>query len=85
MATLSRDTSPEAERVMLDALRKKTPSERLMLALKASEALRQMGLASVRRDYPDAGEQEVLKRFAVRWLGRELTKKVYGWDPEKDG
>lgn len=84
MATLSRDTTPEAEQVLLDALRRKTPPERFRLALEASDALRQIGMASVRRDYPRAGPQEILRRFAERWLGAELAARVYGMDGEKD-
>lgn len=80
MALLFKDTSPAAERVLLEALRRKTPAERFRLALEASEALRQMVWASVRRDYPEADEQQQFRQFAHRWLGAELARKVYGPD-----
>ncbi len=82
MALLFKDTSPAAERVLLEALRRKTPAERFRLALEASEALRQMVWASVRRDYPEADEQQQFRQFACRWLGAELVWKVYGHGPD---
>lgn len=80
MAPLFPDTSPGAEAVLLESLRSKTPFQRLRLALEASEALRQMAWASVRRDYPAASEEQVRREFACRWLGPELARKVYGSD-----
>ena len=85
MATLSRDTSEETERVMLELLRKKTPGERLELVAGAAAGLRQLVEGSVRRDYPDAGEEETRCRFAARWLGREWAIRLFGWDPEQHG
>ena len=85
MATLSRDTSEETERVLLEALRQKSPAERLELAADSTECLRQLVLGSIRRRYPQAGQDEVLRRFAARWLGREWAIRVYGWDPEQHG
>jgi len=85
MATLFPDTSEQAERVFLEALRKKSPAERLELAADTTECLRQIVVGGIRWRYPDAGEEEVLRRFAARWLGREWAIRVYGWDPEQHG
>jgi len=34
--------------------------------------------------YPLANDDEIKKRFAVVWLGRDLTKKAYGWEVDGD-
>ncbi len=85
MATLSRDTSEEVERILLEAYRRKTPAERIYLAADTTEFLRQQVWLSIRRDYPHADQNETLCRFAARWLGREWAIRVYGWDPEQHG
>ncbi len=78
MTRLFEDTTPAAEEVLLESLRSKTCAERLRLAFESSEALRQRVWASVYRDYPSATPLEQLHRFAERWLGPELARKVYG-------
>jgi hypothetical protein len=85
MATLSRDTSEQTERMMLDLLRKKTPGERMLMAWDTTHCLRQLVKSSLRRRYPQADEQELRCRFAARWLGREWAIRLYGWDPEQNG
>lgn len=39
---------------------------------------------NLRMRYPNAAEEEILRRFAVVWLGAELTKKAYGWEVSGD-
>ena len=85
MATLSRDTDEDSERVLLDLLRRKSPAERLRLAADASECLRRLVEGSLRRRYPRADEDELRRRFAALWLGREWALRVYSWDPEQRG
>ena len=85
MAALSRDTSEESERVFLEALRRKSPAERLQLAADSSECLRQLVKQGIRLRHPHAGEEELRCCFAALWLGRDLTIQVYGWDPDKQG
>ncbi len=85
MATLSRDTDADTERVLLDLLRRKSPAERIRLAADTTECLRRLVESAVRRRYPQAGEDEVRCRFAALWLGREWAIRVYGWDPEQRG
>jgi ABC-type transport system involved in cytochrome bd biosynthesis fused ATPase/permease subunit len=39
---------------------------------------------NLRTHYPNAEEEEIGRRFAVVWLGAELTKKAYGWEVSGD-
>jgi hypothetical protein len=85
MATLSRDTSPEIERVMIELLRQKTTAERIEMAACASQGLFQIAAGAIRNGYPNAGEQERRSRLAARWLGREWAIRLFNWDPEEHG
>lgn len=85
MATLSRDTSEETERLMLELLRRKSPAERIKLAAETSEGLRRLAELSARSSHPGADEDERRCRFAARWLGREWAIRLFGWDPEQHG
>jgi len=85
MATLSRDTSEETERLMLELLRKKSPAERIRMADNLTTWVRERVRRSIQERYPNAGEQELRCRFAAIWLGREWAFRAYGWDPEQEG
>lgn len=76
------DTDPKALQVFIDLHRRMTEGERLARVFELCEFQESLQRASVRAMYPDAGEREVFLRVAERRLGRELTRKVYGWPPE---
>lgn len=44
-----------------------------------TEAHRESIKDNLRMRYPNAEEEEIKRRFAVVWLGAELTKEAYGW------
>ena len=85
MVPLSRDTSAAAERQMLEALRRLTPGARIRLACDATTSLRQVVQAGLRLNYPQAGSDEMRRRFAARWLGSGWARRIYAWDPEEHG
>lgn len=85
MATLSRDTSEETERMLLDLLRRKSEVERVHLADSLTQCVRNLVKNSIRERYPSADEHELRCRFAAIWLGREWAIRAYGWDPEEHG
>jgi hypothetical protein len=81
MKTQSSDTSPEAERVLVELLRRAPAWRRLQLADRMSATVRQLSLAGLRARHPRASEAELRRRFADLYLGRELAAKVYGSPP----
>ncbi len=85
MKTLSPDTSPEAEAVLLDLLRRAPIWKRLQMVDHMYETLRLLTMADLRRCYPDADEDELKRRLAARALNREDVIAAYGWDPELRG
>jgi hypothetical protein len=79
--TQSPDTSPEAERVLIELLRQTPRWRRLQLADQMSLTVRNLCLAGLRRRHPEATEAEIRRRFADLYLGPELAAKAYGPPP----
>jgi len=76
------DTDPRAMEVWLDILRRKTPGERMAMALEMSEFAARLSESGVRARYPNASEREIFLRSAALRLPRDLMIRAYGWDPE---
>ena len=81
MRTQSPDTSPEAERVLIELLRQAPAWRRLQLADRMSSTARNLGMAGLRARHPGASDAELRRRFADIHLGPELAAKVYGPRP----
>lgn len=79
------DTSPEAERVLIEGYRRMSPAEKLERVFSLNRALEQLQAARIRADYGDISEREMRLRLASLRLGRETMVKVFGWDPEVEG
>lgn len=75
------DTSLEAERALIELLRRAPAWRRLQLADRMSTTARHLALAGLRARHPKAGETELRRRFADLQLGPELAAKVYGPPP----
>ena len=74
---LGLDTSPEAERELTGRWRVMSVEDRLRIALGLSESVKQLALAGIRQRHPGASPREVLLRFAIVTLGRELAVAAY--------
>ena len=85
MKTLSEDTTPEAEAVLLSLLREAPVWKRLQMIDQMYETLRLLVLADLRRNYPDAGDDELKRRLIARSLSRKDVMAAYGWDPKLEG
>ena len=79
------DTSPDAERVLIEGYRRMTPLQKLERVFSLNRALEQLQAARIRADYGDVPEREMRLRLASLRLGRETMVKVFGWDPEVEG
>jgi hypothetical protein len=73
---LSPDTSPEAERVLIELLRKTPAWRRLQLTDQMSATARNLCLAGLRRRHPHATKSELRQRFAEIHLGPELSARL---------
>ena len=78
MKTQSPDTNPEAERVLIELLRRAPAWRRLQLADRMSSSVRNLSMVGLRARHPRATEAELRRRFADIYLGPELAAKAYG-------
>jgi hypothetical protein len=76
MAILSRDTSPEVERVQIELLRQAGPTRRFALARSLSQTVMQLARGGIRRRHPDVDEEEVGLIFIATHYGRGLAEQV---------
>ncbi|HEU5021791.1 MAG TPA: hypothetical protein VFT60_07860 [Bryobacteraceae bacterium] len=54
-----------------------TPEERVNLGMALWKAGDSMQRAALRREYPEASEDEILFRLAVSRFGEELARRAY--------
>jgi hypothetical protein len=79
------DTSPEAERIMIEIYRKMSAAQKLQQVSSLTRLVSDLALADIRQRYPQADEREVTLRLASRWLSADLMRKIYHWDPVLEG
>ena len=76
--TLSPDTRPEAEAVLIKLLRQAPPWRKLHMVGQLNQTVRTLALSGLRQRYPEATDQELRRRLADLLLGPELAAQVYG-------
>ena len=77
------DTSPEARRVLIEALARMGPAERLERMCSLNRSLRELQAARIREEFgPGLTDREVQLRVAVLWIGRDAVLRATGWDAE---
>lgn len=70
------DTTPEAEAVLIDLLRQKTPAQRLRMMAQLNQRMRTLARAGLRQRHPDAGEAEIDRRLAGILLGAPIAERA---------
>lgn len=85
MKPLSPDTSPEAQRMHFQLMRRLPGWKRLRLAFELTQATREMVLADIRQRFAEASEEEIRRRFIARVLSREDVIRAFGFDPKQEG
>jgi hypothetical protein len=82
MRTLANDTSPEAERVLIDLWRKATPARKFTLVFDTTRSMQEFMLAGLRERHPQDNPSTMRRRFAELWLGPDLARRAYGELPD---
>ena len=81
-----KDTSPAAERVLIEGYRRMDPRQKLERVVALNRALEQLARARLRTQYGEqTPEREMRLRLASLRLDRETMIKGFGWDPEERG
>ena len=81
VAPLNLDTSPDVERMQIEAWRRMTAAQKAALIRGLTRAVHQLAAAGVRQRHPEASPREQFLRLAIVLHGRALTKAAY---PELD-
>ena len=82
MTTLFSDTSLEAERVLIDLMRRASVARKLEMLGQMNAAARQLALEGLRARHPGATEAQLRRHLADLLLGPELAARAYGPPPE---
>ena len=81
-----RDTSPDAERVLIEGYRRMTPAEKLERVAALNRALVALSTARLRAQYGAAmAPRELRLRLAALRLEPEIMRTVLAWDPAVHG
>ena len=72
------DTTPEARRVQIAALRAMGIEGRARVVLDLNEMVRELGRTGIRMRHPGYGEEEIRLAMLRLWLGNSLFREVYG-------
>lgn len=76
-APLNLDTSPEIERLQVEAWQTMSTVRKAALVSGLTQAAVDMTLAGIRQRYPSASPHEVRLHFAVITLGRDLARAAF--------
>ena len=85
MKPLSPDTTPEAQQMHFELMRRLPGWKRLSMAFELTHATRQLVLADIRHSFAGASDEEIRRRFIARVLPRKDVISAYGFDPKKEG
>jgi hypothetical protein len=78
MSTLSRDTSVEAERVLVRLWREMPAWRKMELVGEMNATVKTLARAGLVTRFPQASPREIDRRLADMLLGAELAARVYG-------
>jgi len=86
MRTQSMDTSPEAERVQIELLRKASPAKKFAIVSSLSQLLIEASRRNIRQVHPDVSEEEVHLISIERYSGKEPAERMrLGLERKKQG
>lgn len=78
MEPLARDTTPDAESVMLDVYRRMPPWRKAALVDDANRTARQLAMAGLLARHPDESLARIRRRLLGLVLGEPLASRIYG-------
>lgn len=85
MNSLVQDTAPEAEAVLVRGMRAMPAWKKLRRVTEMNQLVQHLALSDITRRHPHASERELSLRLASRWLSADIMRRVWGWDPEREG
>lgn len=83
--TQSADTDPRVERILCELAARMSATEKMAAMGRMWHLQVRLAEAGLRIRYPGAGPEEKRKRLCALLHGREISLRVFGWDPEREG
>ncbi|MCL4393534.1 MAG: hypothetical protein M1482_01760 [Chloroflexi bacterium] len=84
MSRLFRDTSEDAERVLIELARAAPVWRKLEMVGQLNEMVRAFAMSGLRSRHPNASREELRRRLAGLLLGEDLAERAYGPIEPKD-
>ncbi|HEX3870192.1 MAG TPA: hypothetical protein VHV77_07150 [Pirellulales bacterium] len=81
--SLPRDTSAHVEIAQLDLLRKKSPTERLAIAIRLSQDVIAASKRAIARRHPELSQRERDYVYVELQYGKELADSLRQFDPSR--
>ena len=78
MRTLSADTSPRAEKIQIEIIRRMPSWKRLAVVDDLNETVKAFAISGLKQRHPEASPGQIRHKLAELILGEELANKVYG-------
>ena len=78
MRTQSPDTSPEAERVLIELLRRTPMWRKLRMVEDTNHSVKDLLMAGLHERFPQDSPAVLRRRLADLWLGQDLAAAAYG-------
>jgi hypothetical protein len=79
------DTHPKIQQILIDGYRRMTPLQKMQCVTELNQAVQQLALARILKQYGPLSEHEQRLRLAALWLDRDTMIRVFNWDPLKEG
>jgi len=79
------DTSPFAEKIMIEAYRTMSPRDKLQQVVALTQTVQKMALTRLRDQYGPMTEQEEKLRLASLWIPPEKMIQLFNWNPLEKG
>jgi len=79
------DTHPKIQKILIDGYRRMTPQQKMQCVTELNQAIQQLALARIFKQYGPLSEHEQRLRLAALWLDRDTMIRVFNWDPLKEG
>jgi hypothetical protein len=83
--TQSPDTHPEIERRLIEGYRRMSAAEKLRCLQQLVDTARALQTVGIRSRRPGITEEELRLRLASHSIPAELMRRVFGWDPDREG
>lgn len=79
------DTSPDAERLLIEGYRTMTPENKIRQAVALSQMTWRLALTRIRNQYNPSTKYEERLRLASLHIPRVTMIRLFKWDPEERG